>query len=239
MRKLRSAPGVVCTLALLVGCGSDPGPRTADRPERRSGVSPPQSPSLADSEPSKSDPSQECIESWNTNPDPKHLREELNLSAQANGAQGGEEGVLVTRYEGEPIEDAATGSLVDPDYADVTVSPGDCLILTRADNGFALSEGSWIPIAAIPTRRFGDYIGVVEGNENAYLTHELQGGPLRTSSDVGRLTSLASGGDGVSDPPGAAPSSDTPPPDAAADECPEGTSSLGGVGGGCVDTVDP
>src|SRR5437660_103008 len=61
----------------------------------------------------------DCVTAWNA-PTNLDIRRQFNASYQSQAQGGGSLPVLVTRYNGPPVEDAAIGSAVDANLANVT-----------------------------------------------------------------------------------------------------------------------
>lgn len=124
-----------CVIAL--GCG--------DKPNQAAGTGSSGSP-------------KDCVALWNREAS-LELRRQFNeglLVGQrplpGGGAPPASVSVLALTYKGDPVRDAALGSADDPDLDNVTVRPGDCLIVLPGTVIFARARQGWIPSASVGTR---------------------------------------------------------------------------------------
>jgi hypothetical protein len=119
---------------------------------------------------------QQCATDWNA--DATRLHVYLNGAAQREvGSFAGPVGILVTQYEGPPLNDIGLGG-------GGAVAPGDCLIVAPGNSLFARHDGRWFATTAIITRQFGDYAaGLDAADVNAVVNAGVAGMDSDTTDD--------------------------------------------------------
>lgn len=165
----RTRIAVIFSLVALgaVGCGG-----------ATSGSSSPRRPSASDAKASKPSAEAACVSQWNVKAN-LPLRREMNFAGLHDaGEQARTWPLKVLIYAGPTIKDAAIGSAVDPALANRDVRSGDCLIVTKGGEAFALTDGGFIPTAAT---RYSEYAyGLRDDDTNGVAVL----GPLALSSPV-------------------------------------------------------
>jgi hypothetical protein len=183
-RSLSRAAVVVVCVSLVSSCGGEEEPPTSSEKGRPSTTA-------ASERAPKVSFEDRCMRRWNRASN-RDSREILNGSAltspyaQPDPGQlptSEEVGVAVVRYDGPAVEDAGVGS------SQVTVRPGDCLVVGFGNTLFAEANSGFAQAYAHPLAGpFAEFAQGPEGYENAVLF--TQPGLAPTTTRVGKLAPI-------------------------------------------------